>query len=149
MSLCYYSETNVTVETREIPYNTQNNTSPSGDFSKLFLDNWEGVNTARCDYKNISATYCRCHHVRCVWRKSALYFIPRGGGGRVILRDIRYFAWITSLTKSMPARLTVAGVAFLRECISKIMRMAEVRGIRSFDTSVSTCGFNHCTPYRM
>lgn len=45
----------------------------------------------------------------------------------------------TSLTNRIPARLTVAGVAFLRELISKIIRMAAVSGIRSFDTSVSTC----------
>lgn len=45
----------------------------------------------------------------------------------------------TSLTNRIPARLTVAGVAFLREWISKIIRMAAVSGIRSFDTSVSTC----------
>lgn len=44
----------------------------------------------------------------------------------------------TSLTKRMPARLTVAGVAFFSEWISKIMRIAAVSGIRSFDTSVST-----------
>lgn len=45
----------------------------------------------------------------------------------------------TSLTKRIPARLTVAGVAFLREWISKIIRIAAVSGIRSFDTRVSTC----------
>lgn len=43
----------------------------------------------------------------------------------------------------MPARLTVAGVAFLREWISKIMRIAAVSGIRSFDTRVNTCPFAH------
>lgn len=48
---------------------------------------------------------------------------------------------LTSFTKRMPARLTVAGVAFLREWISKIIRIAAVRGIRSFDTSVNTCEY--------
>mmetsp|Transcript_18169 Transcript_18169/g.40278 ORF Transcript_18169/g.40278 Transcript_18169/m.40278 type:complete len:210 (-) Transcript_18169:916-1545(-) len=38
----------------------------------------------------------------------------------------------------MPALLTVAGVAFLREFISKTMRMASDRGMRSLDTRVST-----------
>jgi len=38
----------------------------------------------------------------------------------------------------MPARETVAGEAFLSELISKTMRIAEERGMRSFDTRVST-----------
>ena len=42
-----------------------------------------------------------------------------------------------SLMKRMPARETVAGVAFLREWISKTMRMDSLSGMRSLDTSVS------------
>jgi hypothetical protein len=40
--------------------------------------------------------------------------------------------------KRIPARETVAGVAFLSELISKTMRIAGDRGTRSFDTRVST-----------
>mmetsp|Transcript_47926 Transcript_47926/g.133626 ORF Transcript_47926/g.133626 Transcript_47926/m.133626 type:complete len:227 (+) Transcript_47926:2881-3561(+) len=43
-----------------------------------------------------------------------------------------------SLIKRMPARDTVAGVAFLSEWISKIMRIDGVSGMRSFETRVST-----------
>jgi len=43
-----------------------------------------------------------------------------------------------SLMKRMPARDTVAGVAFESELISKTMRIASDSGTRSLETSVST-----------
>ena len=43
-----------------------------------------------------------------------------------------------SLMYRMPARDTVAGVALASELISKIIRIASERGMRSLDTSVST-----------
>lgn len=43
-----------------------------------------------------------------------------------------------SLMNRMPALDTVAGVAFFSELISNTIRMASLRGTRSFDTSVST-----------
>lgn len=49
------------------------------------------------------------------------------------------YTYRTSFTKRIPARLTVAGVAFRREWISKIILMVAVSGMRSLDTRVNTC----------
>lgn len=44
-----------------------------------------------------------------------------------------------SLMKRIPARETVAGVAFFSELISKTIRIASLSGTRSLETRVRTC----------